>query len=790
MLLRKTRRKVRASNPSPTVKVLTRDSALSEFRQTLSSRTQKWETESEAEDTSVREDVGDDARFAASEIVQFREMLERRIEEKLPPLEDISDEFKPLIAKLSHESDKNIVALAKHLHGQLIPAIDEEDEEAMSASAAALPLPTLDRAAKAVAERVDYGLDTTAAQGARIPAGWHIWRWEVKQEFRSWLPKAAKEKVEVRLAERIQAKNDVQTLFESLPEQERKSILNIKDKSLQTPKAVTVDALVNPSSPSRSKNAVKNSSASEKITIDLTTSSENTVQNGPGRPKKPTDPEKAAKEKEKEDKKLAKIEREKKEEAAQAKSRSLMANFFGKTKAKEPATSRSSSLTKEVIPNIAGPSNSQSDYAKTFRPFMIKRDVDLAPINWSQQHRKARKFREDRIAGTAVIVIDDDEERDSRENAMQDVQPTADLGQLTAQERLSLKSYHPHVIRNILNQLNEAEIAGDVQRVRSLLSLLRDRRAIPAKVLIFTEDARPGYFGTWTRNSREVGPRTPFARDVVALDYTYDSGEEWEEESGEADDVVEDAEEDDAGEEPDSDLDSWLVEDDEVEEPGTPIEDRELSPGMPPVLPSLPAPKRKPHDEPTKKSTKRRKVVVPLVPFTKGPCWENEIGSCSYDAFKQYRVELLNDTPFPIDPFKYVARPVQIPLQDRKIIAGTVTGQPPDTQFAIPALPGRLVKHTPDASTSQNASPSAKRSPVVVAPKTPFPDAHLPILVAKIQSMQTGNIAGIVETVYQDLRIHKVKKNAIEAKLKEIGEKSKETKLWVVKPEFLPMKLS
>lgn len=38
-----------------------------------------------------------------SEIVQFREMLEKRIEDKLPPLEDVQDEYRPLVAKLVHE---------------------------------------------------------------------------------------------------------------------------------------------------------------------------------------------------------------------------------------------------------------------------------------------------------------------------------------------------------------------------------------------------------------------------------------------------------------------------------------------------------------------------------------------------------------------------------------------------------------------------------------------------------------------------------------------------------------
>ena len=51
--------------------------------------------------------------------------------------------------------------------------------------------------------------------------------------------------------------------------------------------------------------------------------------------------------------------------------------------------------------------------------------------------------------------------------------------------------------------------------------------------------------------------------------------------------------------------------------------------------------------------------------------------------------------------------------------------------------------------------------------------------------MQTGNITGIVETVYLELRAHKVKKNAIEAKLREIGEKSKEKKVWVLKSASL-----
>lgn len=64
----------------------------------------------------------------------------------------------------------------------------------------------------------------------------------------------------------------------------------------------------------------------------------------------------------------------------------------------------------------------------------------------------------------------------------------------------------------------------------------------------------------------------------------------------------------------------------------------------------------------------------------------------------------------------------------------------------------------------------------------------MPLLLAKIKELDTGNLTFIVETVYKELSTQKagVKKNAIEAKVREIGEKSKDggsAKVWVVKPD-------
>jgi len=215
-----------------------------------------------------------------------------------------------------------------------------------------------------------------------------------------------------------------------------------------------------------------------------------------------------------------------------------------------------------------------------------------------------------------------------------------------------------------MNRLSEAELTDDTATVRALLARLRDRSRLPAKVLIFSEDARPGYFGTFSRCSRFVGPRAPFGRDVVAVDYTYDSGEEWAgEEEGGGDDVVEMSDEDKDEDEDASDMDDWLVDEDE-EEVATPIEERDLGDEFPfPPLPDVGKGKRKADmekDEAKEKEragdsakAKKRKVVVPLVPFTKGPCWENDIGRCEYDPFKQYRIQLFNGSSVVITVVTY-----------------------------------------------------------------------------------------------------------------------------------------
>ncbi|KAF9246469.1 chromatin assembly factor 1 subunit A-domain-containing protein [Melanogaster broomeanus] len=696
------------------------------------------------------------------EIVKFREMLDQRVQNQDQPLASVPDEHKPLIVKLAQESDKGVIALAKQIRSILLPGQGEVEDSHHANMESILPLPAVEHALKMVMTRTNYGLD--GALGQKLPAAVCVWRWEVQDAYKDWLPKSARENAEARAAERIEASKRLRAAFENLPQAERDAILDPKGavrlpvKDTNTSEAITDSAKgeVNPVEDPAQRDLFTIAADCKVRSIRQLQQAENVAPKG--RPKKGPDPEKSAKVKEKEEKRAAKVEKEKKQKEAQDKSRSMMSNTAG------------------------GPSATESEFQRTFKPFVLKKDAELAPSNWFLESKKqASRKRSTGVTHTEAIVVDDDglvqadlememlssEPHDSTSSnppeSLEDfirVLRHHNLGRPQKCTTSSLETYNSRT-------LSDAEIAGDPTQVRHLLSVLNDRKRFPGKVLIFHEDARPGYYGTWTRNSRVVGPRTPLERDVLARDYGYDSGEEWEDEgAGDADDVVDDGEEDDPDvEDADSDVDSWLVDDDEAEA-DSPLDPRDLSPSLL-DLPMPPPLKRKTENS-ENQPEKKRKVVVPLVPYAKGPFWESTIGQCEYDPFEGYRIQLFNDTPYPINPFTFVS----VAAEERQ----NIKAEPP---FAVPSLPDKVQFHA--GSASALPPPTVKRTGTILTPKTPFPDAHIGALLTKMTELATPSLTFLVESIYQDLRVHKVKKNAIEAKVREVGEKSRDKKIWVVK---------
>ncbi|KAL5490433.1 hypothetical protein ACEPAI_5266 [Sanghuangporus weigelae] len=714
------------------------------------------------------------------EIVSFRDFLANRAKESNSPLQDVPEEHVPLIAKLVHESDKTISFLERHLQEALRPEETETDEA--NSSGASLTTIAIESAILRVCDRVNYGIDWME----KVSAATSVWRWEVKEEMYDMLPKASRERFESRLAERRQAKQELKALFDALPQSE---------KVAYTKSGKKAKSEISQISSTNDENSPNTHTATDGH-IDMKSNrpaNDNTEAKKSDRPKKdkPVDPERLAKEKERAEKKAAKEEKERKLQEAQNKSRSIMSSFFSKPKTTSskilsPA-SASSSQKKEA-------SSSQSEFEKAFKPFILKKNATLAPINY---------FHEAKVK--EVIVID--QERSDPASRTHEVPSNSQgpfsefIERVSSKRRISSGSYNTngllyksssaHSVRDLFARLSEAEILGDDTAVRSLQTLLASRDKIPAKVLIFHEDYRPGYFGTFTKSSVVVGPRTPFAKDAVAFDYSYDSEEDWEEEEEGADDLQSlagagsDVEKSsDVG---DDEFDDWLVDDDEPIDPGTPLDERAGSPGFP--LPQDLMPKRK--TAPTEKESKepKKRKVMPLVPFSKGPCLETNIGECEYEPFNQYRIQLFNDTPFPIDPFTFIS----IPIVTEKLA-------PSKQGFVVPALPPHIQNTSsnvdsmgvtlPQLAVAQSAATPMATVPTPVKrasmqPKNPFPTALLPYFADKVASLNSGNLTWLVESLYQDLRPHRVKKNAIEAKVREDCEKCPVRKIWIVKEDVL-----
>ncbi|XP_077572974.1 chromatin assembly factor 1 subunit A [Stigmatopora nigra] len=81
----------------------------------------------------------------------------------------------------------------------------------------------------------------------------------------------------------------------------------------------------------------------------------------------------------------------------------------------------------------------------------------------------------------------------------------------------------------------------------------------PMKLLLFRENHRPAYWGTWRKKSLHISPRCPLRKDTDLLDYEVDSDEEWEEEEpGESLSHSEGEDEEEGGED-DDDNDGFFV---------------------------------------------------------------------------------------------------------------------------------------------------------------------------------------------------------------------------------------
>jgi chromatin assembly factor 1 subunit A len=139
------------------------------------------------------------------------------------------------------------------------------------------------------------------------------------------------------------------------------------------------------------------------------------------------------------------------------------------------------------------------------------------------------------------------------------------------------------------------------------------------------------------------------------------------------------------------------------------------------------------------------------------------------------------DTPFPLDPFTFVSDPAVLEKANSSTIKKDVDGV-----FVVPALPERLFSASPaaaESSTGDTRGAKRKATNAAPPPKTTFPDTHVPLLLQRIAASDTNSFVVLLDSVFQDIKSLGIKKNALEVKLREVAEKDKTKKAWVVKDD-------
>jgi chromatin assembly factor 1 subunit A len=97
------------------------------------------------------------------------------------------------------------------------------------------------------------------------------------------------------------------------------------------------------------------------------------------------------------------VEKEKKAKDVENKSRNLMATFFSKPKAPVPSSSK-------VGESSTGSSRLQTDFERTFKPFLLKKGSTLAPLNFFKEPKRRKR----NTMATAIITdLNAETEKDS-----------------------------------------------------------------------------------------------------------------------------------------------------------------------------------------------------------------------------------------------------------------------------------------------------------------------------------------------------------------------------------------
>ncbi|KAK4511579.1 uncharacterized protein ATC70_012795 [Mucor velutinosus] len=619
------------------------------------------------------------------------EMFQQTIE--IPPA------YMDLIAALVQDSDEPLTVLVARVNDTLSPF-------ARSEKAAHKYDIAIEKAIRQTAQKCSYGLgqqvfDSIEHSMANIP--WHlsISRWEVYDI--SSLPTDMQQIVTERRKHRQIMTEQVSAYIQNLPPSEKSTIVNTKHRNRSIYKEDKDDtARLKPVETEQEKEEKRLKREEEKKKREE---------------KKQREEEKRLREEEKrkqreEEKRIRTEEKKKREEEKRKKEQSQLrlTSLFQKTTPTQDSSSPHHVEQKTIEP--AKPT--------LFPAFYIKDHVHISNRCSAQSSPNISSY---------------DQFKNATHNTS-DVSIQNFLSQMTPDTKQK-RGVSTHVdIRTLL-----LPGASDILQVPNVRMVLR------MKLLQFKEDVRPAYYGTFTKQSRIVSGRRPFAQDVDQLDYDVDSEAEWEPE-GEGEDIHSGDEDDD---DPNTDMidpedAGWLVpegylsDNEGVEEGG----ERSGKPLYP---------------QNASKRLAVRQVVL-------GPFFEGEDAAMEDEVMRPFETQFLVDVPAEgFNPF--YKEPVS------RSVNGNTTANATTTSTTG--------SHSPAAVT--NTTNATNTTPTTNPPK--LTDEQSIALISVINEKQSESIPSLINEAKANSVLKDVSKRSLAAQIKSIAVKEKrgtDTRLsWYVK---------
>lgn len=257
--------------------------------------------------------------------------------------------------------------------------------------------------------------------------------------------------------------------------------------------------------------------------------------------------EKAARSKEREEKRRKKEEEQRKiqeEKDKKARSQQTLGNFFklpSTPKKQEPAPCSKTESPHKDSPIAPVTKASTTEYEKRFKPFFLKENTRVAQYGprMDEETREIKSQILDECIGG--------QRADEINNPFDPVT----LFQLPTKPPARGTLHHPvkHIMEQVYKETEQSGAKGTEDANKIVREARQKLSKVPMKVIAFSQDVRPPYYGTVTfkpfilgRGSmHKLARRTMLRR--LPLDYEYDSEAEWQEEEGEDLDMDDDEEE-------------------------------------------------------------------------------------------------------------------------------------------------------------------------------------------------------------------------------------------------------